>query len=162
MPGPTDPSTLAAWIDKLAIQELILAYSDAATRGDWATFATLFAADAVWEVGAPVNSRVDGAAAIVDVASRNVDGEDFLVQMPHGSLVRLVDDDHATATTMIHALARRTGAHSVTNYGVYYDDLVRIGGEWRFARRLLQPFYAETEPLPGTVPLARDQIKRLP
>jgi uncharacterized protein (TIGR02246 family) len=162
MPDSTDPTSLGAWIDKLAIQELILTYSDAATRGDWATFATLFAPDAVWEVGAPVSSRVEGAATIVDVASTNVDGEDFLVQMPHGSLVRLIDDDHATATTMIHALARRAGEHSVTNYGVYYDELVRIDGDWRFARRLLQPVYAETEPLPGAVPLTRDELKRLP
>jgi uncharacterized protein (TIGR02246 family) len=162
MPDALDPKTLGAWIDKLAIQELILTYSDAATRGDWATFATLFAPDAVWEVGTPVNSLVEGAEAIVHVASTNVDGEDVLVQMPHGSLVRLVDDDHATATTMIHALARRAGEHSVTNYGVYYDELVRIDGEWRFARRLLQPVYSDTEPLPGVVPLTRDELKRLP
>ena len=161
MPEPIDPQTLAAWVDKLAIQELILTYSDAATRGDWATFAMLWAPDAVWEVGAPIGSRVEGADAIIEVASTNVDGEDFLVQMPHGSLVRLVDDDHATATTMIHALARKGDEHSVTNYGIYYDELVRIDGEWRFARRLLQPVYSETEPLPGVVPVTRDDLKHL-
>ena len=69
MPEPIDPRTLAAWVDKLAIQELILTYSDAATRGDWATFATLWAPDAVWEVGEPIGSRVEGAEAKAEAAA---------------------------------------------------------------------------------------------
>jgi ketosteroid isomerase-like protein len=156
-----DVQAVAAWMDKLAIQELIVTYSDAATRGDWDAFSTLWAPDAVWEVGQPIGSRVEGAEEIIRVASTNVDSEDFLVQMPHGSVVTLHGDGRATATTLIHALARRGDDHAVTNYGVYYDDLVELGGAWKFARRLLQPVYAETEPLPGNVPLSRDDLKRL-
>lgn len=153
--------TVDAWIDKLAIQELIVTYSDAATRGDWATFATLWAPDAVWEVGPPAESRVEGAQEIARVASSNVDGEDLLVQMVNGSVVTLHGPDRAAATTTIHALARRDGVHAVTNYGIYYDDLVKIDGAWKFARRVLQSVYTETDTLPGVIVVSRDRLKEL-
>jgi ketosteroid isomerase-like protein len=153
---------LAAWLDKLAIQEAILTSSDAATRGDWEVFATLWAPDAVWEVGSPVDSRVVGAEEIVRTASGNVDAEDFLFQQTHGSVVTLLGGDRASATTTIHALARRTGEHSVTNYGVYYDDLVKLDGAWKFTRRFLQPIYTDTGALDGEIVVTRAQLKLLP
>jgi uncharacterized protein (TIGR02246 family) len=156
-----DERELAEWIDKLAIQELIATYSDAATRGDWEAFATLWAPDAVWEVGAPIGSRVEGAEAILEAARGNVDAEDFLVQMAQTTVVRLGGEDRASATTMIHALAHREGHHSVTNYGIYFDDLVQRDGAWKFSRRLLQPIYSETGTFTGTVPLTRDELRRL-
>ena len=161
MSGPVDPGVLGEWIDKLAIQELIATYSDTATRGDWDTFATLWAPDAVWEVGQPVGSRVEGAEAILDSARTNVDAQDFLVQMAQTTVVRLSGDGRASATTMIHALAHQEGQHSTTNYGIYFDDLVRHDGRWTFARRMLQPVYSETGTFTGTIPVTRDEIKRL-
>ncbi|HEY6530752.1 MAG TPA: nuclear transport factor 2 family protein [Acidimicrobiales bacterium] len=156
-----DERTLDEWIDKLAIQEVIATYSDTASRGDWETFATLWAPDAVWEVGQPVGSRVEGAEAIIDVASGNVDDNDFLIQMAQTTVVRLGGDGTAWATTMIHALAHREGRHSVTNYGIYFDDLVKLDGQWKFSRRLLQPVYSEAETFTGTIPITRDELRRL-
>ena len=152
---------LAGWLDKLAIQELISTYSDTASRGDWDTFATLWAPDAVWEVGQPVGSRVEGAEAIIELARGNVDGNDFLIQMAQNTVIRLRPGRTAWATTMIHALAHSEGRHSVTNYGIYYDDLVELDGRWVFARRMMQPVYSETGTFTGSVPLTRDEIRRL-
>lgn len=156
-----DTDAIGGWIDKLAIQELIATYSDAATRGDWGAFATVWAPDAVWEVGPPVDSRVEGAEAILEAARGNVDAEDFLVQMAQTTVVRLGGDGTASATTMIHALAHREGHHSVTNYGIYFDDLVQLDGAWKFARRLLQPIYSETGTFTGTIPITRDELRHL-
>jgi TusA-related sulfurtransferase len=152
---------LANWLDKLAIQELIYTYSDAASRGDWDVFATLFTADAVWEVAAPVDSRVVGAEEIVRTARTNVDAEDFLVQMTHGAVITLHGDDRASSTTTIHAIAKRQGHHDVTNYGIYYDELVKIDGAWKFSQRRLVPVYSDTTPHAGDNPISRAELAEL-
>ena len=90
-----------------------------------------------------------------------MESEDFLIQMAQTTVVRLAGDGRASATTMIHALAHREGAHSVTNYGIYFDDLVEIDGRWKFSRRLLQPVYSEMGTFTGAVPITRDELKRL-
>lgn len=155
------PSDLAAWVDKLAIQELIYRYSDAASRGDWDVFATLWTRDAIWEVAPPVGSRVVGAEAIVETVIKNLTGEDFLLQMTHGAVITLHDDDRATSTTTIHAIARRRGEHDVTNYGIYYDELVKVSGTWKFSRRRLVPVYSDPTPLSGDNPISRDDLSKL-
>jgi hypothetical protein len=155
------PSDVADWIDKLAIQELIYRYSDAATRGDWEVFAQLWTPDAVWEVAPPVDSRTVGAEDIVRQVQRNLEGEDFLVQMTHGAVITLHGDGTASSTTTIHAIARQTGAHDVTNYGIYYDELAQVDGTWKFARRRLVPVYSDPSPHPGEAPISRDDLAQL-
>ncbi len=162
MADMTLPSDVTAWIDKLAIQELIYRYSDAASRGDWDVFATLWTPDALWEVASPVDSRVVGAAAIVEAVIKNLTGEDFLVQMTHGAVITLHGDDRASSTTTIHAIARRQGEHDVTNYGIYYDDLVKVSGTWKFSRRRLVPVYSDSSALVGANPITRDDLSKLP
>jgi hypothetical protein len=150
------------WLDRLAIQDVIVRYSDAATRGDFDAFGALWTEDAVWEVGPPIDTRVVGVQAILDDVTASLSAEDFFAQMTHGSVVTLLDDAHASATTTIHALARRDGHHQVTNLGVYYDDLVKVDGVWKFARRRLQPVYTDTSPLPGSAPISRADLAALP
>ena len=162
MDDTTLPSEITAWIDKLAIQELIYRYSDAASRGDWDSFATLWTPDALWEVAPPVDSRVVGAPAIVETVIKNLTGEDFLLQMTHGAVITLQGDDRASSTTTIHAIARRQGAHDVTNFGIYYDDLVKVSGAWKFSRRRLVPVYSDSSALPGDNPISRHDLAKLP
>jgi uncharacterized protein (TIGR02246 family) len=150
------------WLDRVAIQDLVVRYSDAATRGDWAAFAALWTDDGIWEVGPPVGTRVVGVDAILADVTASVDAEDFLVQMTHGTVVTLLDATTARATTTIHAVARRTGHHQITNLGVYFDDAVKHEGTWRFSRRLLQPVYSDTGPLPGVTPITRAALADLP
>jgi hypothetical protein len=38
---------------------------------------------------------------------------------------------------------------------------VKLDGRWKFARRLMQPVYSETDTFTGLIPLTRDEIKRL-
>jgi ketosteroid isomerase-like protein len=158
----TEGSQLGDWLDKLAVQELIVRYSDAATRGAWDVFESLWTDDAVWEVNPPVGTRVVGAAAIRESVVGSVRDDDVLVQMTHGSVVTLLGDGRATATTTIHAVARRPGAHNFTNYAVYYDDLTKgADGAWRFARRRLQPIYVDPRELPGESPIRRPDLAEL-
>ena len=109
---------LSDWLDKLAIQELIVRYSDIATRGLWEEFERLWTADAVWETAPPINDRTVGANAIRAQVAKNLAGEEFLVQTTHGSVVTLHGGDRASATTTIHAIARtgrRPRGHQLRN-----------------------------------------------
>ena len=152
---------LSDWLDKLAIQELIVRYSDIATRGLWEEFERLWTADAVWETAPPINDRTVGANAIRAQVAKNLAGEEFLVQTTHGSVVTLHGGDRASATTTIHAIARRGEDHAVTNYGIYFDELARTEDGWKFARRRLQPIYVEPDTLPGTATISRQELETL-
>ena len=153
---------LAGWIDKQAILELIARYSNLASRGVLDDFDELWTDDAVWEVGPPVDSRVVGAQAIRDQVIKNTSSGEFLVQMSHDSVVTLQGDGRASETTLIHAIARLTSGHSVVNYGVYYSDVVKVDGLWKFARRRLVPVFSDSSALVGVAPISRNELATLP
>jgi hypothetical protein len=156
MPGTED---VAAWIDKFAIREAIARYSNASTRGAWDDFESLWTAEGVWEVAPPVGSKVVGARAIREVASSNVDSGDFLFQMTHDTVVDLLGQGRASATTIIQVLTRREGHHHFMNLAIFYDDLVKEDGAWKFSRRLLQPVYVDSKELTGKVIVPRAEIQ---
>ena len=155
------PDDLTSWIDKLAIQELITTYFDVVMRGDWETFETLWAIDGVYDRGiqdihggsreARDLSRSVGAPEIRRVSAAAVEQLDLFIQVGHGSVVTLHDHDHASARTPFNALARNDDGLHYTHYGIYYDDLLKVDGRWKFEVRRLQPMYFDTSPLPGTV-----------
>jgi ketosteroid isomerase-like protein len=155
-----DEKDIAAWIDKQAIQELVVRYSDAASRGAWEEFGQCWTADAIWEVAPPVDTRVEGRRAIVDSVIANTETADFLLQMTHGAVVTLHGAGRASSRTTIHAIAR-TGTHNVTNYAIYCDEVVKTDGVWQFSLRRLQNIYYDPRPLPGMVPTPRADLAKL-
>jgi hypothetical protein len=150
---------IASWIDKLAIREVIARYSNASTRGAWDDYEALWTSDAVWEVAPPVGTKVVGARAIRQSASTNVDKSDFLFQMTHDTVVELHGQGKASASTIIQAISRREGYHHIMNLAVFYDDLVKEDGAWKFARRFLQPIYVDSTALPGKMVIPRIEIR---
>jgi hypothetical protein len=157
------------WLDRLAIQDLIARYSDAVTRADWPQCEAVFAPDAVWE-SPPLGMRYESRASFLDVL-RATTTYDLLIQTPHSSVVTLTGADTATATTTIHELTRgvgfadtkfgETGADlNLEQYGVYYDDLARIDGAWKFTHRLFIPVYVNAGHLAGDVLTPRSALAR--
>jgi hypothetical protein len=147
------------WLDRLAIQDLVNRYSDAVTRADWEQCASVFAPDAVWET--PAGLRFDSSAAFLEFL-RPTTTYDVLIQMPHSSVVTLTGPDHATATTTVHELTRGVGLAdtafgeggaeiNLEQIGVYYDEMARIDGEWKFTRRRFVPLYSTTGAVTGAV-----------
>jgi hypothetical protein len=59
-----------AWLDRLAIQDLIYRHCDAVTLADWGQLEVLYAADAVWEEPA-LGLRYESAAALVEMPDRS-------------------------------------------------------------------------------------------
>lgn len=139
------------WLDRLAIQDLINRYSDAVTRADWDQCEAVFAPDAVWE--SPLGLRFESRAAFLEMLKPTT-STDVLIQTPHSSVITLTGPDRARATTTIHELSRGKapadselgeagGEINIEQYGIYYDDLRRIDGEWKFTRRVFVPIYIE-------------------
>jgi SnoaL-like domain len=147
------------WLDRLAIQDLINRYSDAVTRADWDQCEAVFAPHAVWE--SPLGLRFESRAAFLEIL-RSTTSNDLLIQTPHSSVITLTDTDQAKATTTIHELSRGVGPAdsklgkagtelNVEQYGIYYDDLARIDGEWKFTRRVFVPVYISVGSVNGDV-----------
>jgi hypothetical protein len=162
---------LRSWLDRLAIQDLIHRHSDAVTRADWKQCEVLYAADAVWEIPA-LGLRYEGVAALIEMLEGTSSFE-MMIQTPHAPVINLVDSDQARATTTIHEWMRGvTQIDSATIdvhkgdqtnqefYGVYYDDIARIDGEWKFTHRLYVPIYSASGCVTGDVLTPRSDLLR--
>jgi SnoaL-like domain len=156
------------WLDRLAIQDLIFRYSDAVTRADWHQCEAVFAPDAVWE--SPLGLRFENRSAFLEFLKATSD-YDVLIQTPHSSVITITGADHATATTTIHELTRGVGLAdtelgdrgaeiNIEQFGIYYDDLARIDGEWKFTRRVFVPVYATTGSVSGDVIARRSALRQ--
>jgi SnoaL-like domain len=160
---------LRGWLDRLAIQDLIHRYSDAVTRADWQQCEAVFAPDAIWE--SPVlGMRYDSRASFLQIL-RATSAQDLLIQTAHCSVITLIDADRAQATTSIHEFARGVGVadsqlggsgreSNFEQYGIYFDDFARIGGEWKFTHRLFVPIYVGKGCVTGDVLTQRSALLR--
>jgi hypothetical protein len=166
-----DDLELRGWIDRQAIEDLIHRYSDAVTRADWDQHEAVFASDAILEVASLFDSKAEGARAIREQTSEGSSRLEFLIHTVDSSVIRLLGPDRAQATSTIHEMGRspspgHSGAEADTwlnweQYGVYYDDVVKIDGEWKFAHRFCQPlYYVESNALMGQTIAARSALVR--
>ena len=159
MEQPQQERELREWLDRLVIQDLINRYCDAVTRADWDQCEAVFAPDAVWE--SPLGPRFESRAAFLE-GMRRTTSNDLFIQTPHSSVITLTGSDRAKATTTLHELFRgvvpadsklgEAGAEiNIDQYGIYYDDLARIDGEWKFTHRVFVPMYVNVGRLNGEV-----------
>jgi hypothetical protein len=161
---------LRAWLDRLAIQDLIHRYSDAVTRADWEQCLSVFTPDALWESPA-LGMRYETAAAFVGTLSDATTALEMLIQTPHASVIRLTGPDRAEATTTVNEVMRgEVPADSTTPdagsplnadlYGVYHDDVAKLEGEWKFTHRLFVPIYIASGGVTGDVMTQRASLLR--
>jgi ketosteroid isomerase-like protein len=160
------------WVDKCAIQELIYRYTDSVNRADWDETLMLYAPDAVWE--SPVlGMRFETAAAFVDNLRTSTPTTDILVQTASSPVIRLAHDGFAEATTTIHEFCRGTAAEdgpfgpagseiNFEDYGIYYDEVTRLDGEWKFTHRVFVPVYIGQGCVTGDVTTPRDKLRIAP
>jgi hypothetical protein len=160
---------LREWLDRLAIQDLIYRYSDAVTRADWQQCEAVFTPDAIWE--APLlGLRYDRRDSFLETL-RATTTFDILIQTPHSPVMTLTGADQARATTTIHEMNRgvtETASElgdsgteiNVDTYGIYYDDVARIDGEWKFTHRQFVPFYVSGGCMTGDLLAPRSGLLR--
>jgi ketosteroid isomerase-like protein len=159
---------IRTWIDKLEIQELIYRYSDGVNRGDLTAIRSVFADDALWE-SPLLGFRHESADAFVDFFRVNTITSELLIQTPHCPVIELTGPDSARATTTIHEFSKGTAVEdgpfgpqgaeiNFQDYGIYYDDLARIDGEWKFTHRHFVPTYLESGVVNGEAPIERSRL----
>ena len=158
---------LREWLDRLAIQDLIYRYSDAVTRADWQQCEAVFVPDALWE-SPPLGLRYDSRESFLNTL-RATTTYDLLIQTPHSPVITFTGADQAQATTTIHEMNRGvtqtkselgdSGTEiNVDTYGIHYDDVARIDGQWKFTHRLFVPFYLANGCVTGDVLTRRAEL----
>jgi hypothetical protein len=161
---------LREWMDRLAIQDLIFRYSDAVTRADWDECLKVFAPDAVWE-SPGMGMRFDTPAAFVGLLTQTSSTSELLIQTPHGPVIDLIGSDRAKSTTTVHEVTRGVVVGETSygeegsdinfeQYGIYFDDIARIDGEWKFTHRVFVPLYVSSGCVTGDVLTPRTALMR--
>jgi hypothetical protein len=157
------------WVERLAIADLINRYSHTVTRADWDQMEAAFAPDAIWESPA-LGMRFESAGEFREHMARTT-GYDLLIQTAHSPVIRFLDPGRAQATTTVHELVRgqrhvdtplgKAGTPlNIEQYGIYYDDVVKTDGEWKFTHRLFMPVYTRTDFVTGEVLTPRFALSR--
>jgi hypothetical protein len=166
---PVTVSEGGEWIERLAIADLIHRYSDSVTRADWDQTEAVFAPDAVWESPA-LGLRFEGARTFRDFLAGTT-GNDLLIQTAHPPVIRFLGPGRAQTTTTVHELVRGEVPADSTlgeagtpvnfeQYGIYYDDVAKLDGEWKFTHRLFVPVYLRTDCVTGQVLTPRFALSR--
>jgi hypothetical protein len=124
-------------LERQRIAELIARFGHSAQRHDFQTMGNLFIEEATWEASAgALGFRHDGQAAIRSWLTRNPGRVEILFYLASEPAVDLVSHERARAQTTITELLRLKDTGEIKQlFGVYSDELVQRGGEWRFAHR---------------------------
>ena len=120
--------------DRLEILDLAARYNHAVDSGDHEGVAALFTEDGVIE--ATATGTIAGRAAIADYIGSRPDGWQRRRHLNNNAIIEGVpgDDDAAKLSLSLLVVSRRDHVEPRL-YGRYEDELRRVGGEWRFAKR---------------------------
>jgi hypothetical protein len=74
----------------------------------------------------------------------------------------MIDADHARSTTTIHEFIREAAGveNNLEQYGIYYDDISRIDGSWKFTHRVFVPIYVGRGCVTGDLITGRSALLR--
>jgi ketosteroid isomerase-like protein len=120
--------------DAAAIQNLINAYHEAGSMGDYERMIATFTSDGIWEF-TQSGRRFVGLAAIREAVAAFTGPLEYVAQINAPAVIG-IEGDIATARSSIRESAKFAGRNEgVEAFGVYRDTLVRSVAGWRFTRR---------------------------
>ena len=132
--------------DRMEIAELRARYCQYYDHGRVDDFMTLFAPDALLELG-PMgipHGTDEIRAAVVEAQKVSSGPGQFIRHFNPPGTTDFVDDDHAVGAS--HLLFQLGGEPDLTGAGTYYDEYVKLDGDWRFAARHLTFLYFGEQP----------------
>ncbi len=133
------PTAPLAPSDREQIRDLVHRYSDAVCRYDITAWTKTWAPDASWDL--TKGREFQGRDAIVEFWQRAMGALVIVVQMVHNGTVAAIGPDTASGRWYLSEhVQRRSGERGIL-LGWYDDEYVRVGAEWRFARRALTRLY---------------------
>ena len=131
----TDNHTaLARMLDEASIRNATARFADAAMRGDYDGFRTVWAEDARWIIGEPPQVNAAGADEIVSTLRQLLAGKTFFVQFAIQGPIE-IDGDTATTSCVCHESARGPGETYYRNHCMAFDRLTRSKDSWVFTHR---------------------------
>lgn len=132
--GAALEARLARLEDIEAIRALLIEYGRTFDARDFAAYAALFAPDGVWEGGA---GSYTGPAAIREMVERGFPPSVYpnSYHVMTSIAVDVTGPDSAIAWSRWTFVVNEDGQPQPLRAGRYEDELVRIGGEWKFKRR---------------------------
>jgi uncharacterized protein (TIGR02246 family) len=120
--------------DILAIHDLVARYCHACDSGDGEAYADVFTEDGI--MAAPPSLEAKGREELAMVAISAAQGN---VAPRHLVSSLLIDGEGDRATLRAYcefvAIVGESRSHQVLSSGIYHDDLVKVNGQWKFARR---------------------------
>lgn len=123
---PARPASYAE--ERALIENLQARYLFALDFKDHDLYVTTFTPDGILDVG---NGAVVGRDAIKAAVANMPGGRHHIT-----NLVLRIDGDRATGrASWLHTGTNAEGRMTIGGYGHYEDDLVKVDGEWLFARR---------------------------
>ena len=137
--------------DELEIRALAEKFSDAANRKDGELFQSLWAKDAVWKIGPPINVEFKGKENMGASVTRMLGLWDFFVQLS-GPGVVTINGEKATARFYVNEVARKADDKSGNyNLSMYEDELIKENGKWVFLKRTYHTIYQEAPQYKGLI-----------
>jgi hypothetical protein len=122
---------------RLGVQATLSRYTRFVDSGRARELARLFTEKCHYDMGADriITDRDGIEPAVEEIKATFRDAKDFGRLRHHVSsvVIELLDVEHATVTSYFTAMA----AWGPDHWGVYRDELVRIGDDWLFARRVV-------------------------
>ncbi len=119
------------------IQNLINAYHEAGSVGDFERMIAAFAPDAIWEF-TQSGKAFQGHAAIRDAVAAFTAPLEYVAQI-NAPAVIIVDGDTASARSSVRESGKFAERdEGVEAFGIYHDTLVRDLSGWKFARRAFE------------------------
>lgn len=137
--------------DEMEIRALAEKFSDAANRKDGEQFQSLWAKDAIWKIGSPINMEFKGKENMGNSVTHMLDLWDFFVQLSGPGVVN-INGDKATARFYVNEIARKTSDKSGNyNLSMYEDELIKENGKWVFQKRTYNTIYQEAPNYQGLI-----------
>lgn len=137
--------------DEMAIRALADQFSDAANRKDAELFQSLWAKEAQWIIGSPINKTFKGQANMGSSVSHMLNLWDFFVQLTGPGVVQ-INGDTAIARFYVNEIARKADDQSGNyNLSMYDDVIIRENGKWVFLKRTYHTIYQEAPEYKGLI-----------
>lgn len=151
-------ASVEEWMDKLAVQERINRYSDAANRAAWDELEACYAPGSYWECLAPNQLRFEEPAGIREGVMSFIAAADNFIQTVHNTVVTLHGDGRASARSTLQEIVRSDGKFDVMIWGSSYDELVELDDDWRFSSRTFRGVYLDMTTMGGSCTMRRDDL----
>jgi len=143
-------SDLQSIADRVEIEALRGEFTDAVMMRDYGRVASLFTPDGALRMpNVPV--ELAGREEIRAWGNRALGMWDYFLQNTHPGMIQL-EGDAASGRAYIQELIRLRNGHSEVNYAIYHDRYRRTPDGWKFAERVYEIRYLDTNPLAGSAP----------